>query len=154
MELENKIREVIGPVIAQQQLFLVDLELSGGRKGRTIKIFIDKLSGVTIDECSALSREIAVLLDVEEVMDGSYRLEVSSPGIDRPLKDEWQFMKNLGRKLKVTYENGDVVKELLGVLEEVAEGKLVLMVSDGKREAGRVEIPLIAVRSAVVQIQW
>lgn len=153
-ELEKKIRNVIRPVIDQQELKLVDLELTGGQRGRTVRVFVDKVSGVTVDECSALSREIGVLLDVQEVVDGPYRLEVSSPGIDRPLTADWQFVKNRGRDLKVAFEDGDDVKEVVGFLEDVEPSGIILILNKNKKDSSKIEIPFVAIRSARVQIQW
>src|SRR5438552_18121137 len=64
---------------------LVDVELMGGRQNQLLRVYIDSPRGVTVDDCAQVSRQLSAILDVEDPFPGSYRLEVSSPGLDRPL---------------------------------------------------------------------
>src|ERR1035441_5711118 len=82
----EKVREIAGRVAQSSGLEVVDIELLGGGKARMLRIFIDKPDGVTHEDCSSFSREAGTIFDVEEAVPGaSYRLEVSSPGLDRKL---------------------------------------------------------------------
>ncbi|MBN2427045.1 MAG: ribosome maturation factor [Deltaproteobacteria bacterium] len=97
----DRVREIILPVLDDSGLELFDIELKGARRDLVLTIFIDKEGGVNLDDCAAVSREVSTLLDVEEVIQGSYRLEVSSPGLDRPLKKPQDYIKFSGKLIKI-----------------------------------------------------
>jgi ribosome maturation factor RimP len=109
---------------------LVDLERSG--KGKLLRIFIDKAGGVTLDNCAAVSNHVSRVLAVEGI---DYdRLEVSSPGLDRPLKKEQDFARYTGQKARIKLRvplAGQ--RNFVGVLREARAGKVEIEVDDGKR---------------------
>ena len=80
---------------------LVEVLFKMGKGRALLQVFIDKPGGVTLDDCQAVSRELGTLLDVEDVISGAYVLEVSSPGLDRPLKTARDFERNLGKAVTV-----------------------------------------------------
>jgi len=83
-----------------------------------ITILLDKDEGITIDECASVSRRLAAALESEEIIEGSYNLEVSSPGLDQPLRLARQYKKNLGRDLKISLSNGEIINGKLTVAED------------------------------------
>lgn len=101
-ELKEKITEYAKEVSEQEGVEILDIEICPGAKGLILRIFIDKEGGVTIKDCENFSRAIEAILDVEDPIKSSYILEVSSPGIDRPLKDKKDFLRNIGRNVKIT----------------------------------------------------
>lgn len=101
-ELKEKITQYAKEVSEVEGVEVVDVEVSPGRKGLNLRIFIDKEGGVTIKDCESFSRTLEGILDVEDPVKSSYILEVSSPGIDRPLKEKKDFLKNIGRSVKIT----------------------------------------------------
>lgn len=101
-ELKELITKYAEEVCENEGYELVEVELHPGSKGLVVTIFIDKDGGVTVRDCELFSRSIEALLDVEDPIKGSYVLEVSSPGLDRPLKTKRDFSKNLGRNVKIT----------------------------------------------------
>lgn len=101
-ELKEKIANYANIVGEQEGVEILNVEIYPGGKGLTLRIFIDKEGGVTIKDCENFSRAIEAILDVEDPIKSSYTLEVSSPGIDRPLKDKKDFLKNIGRNVKIT----------------------------------------------------
>lgn len=107
---------------------LVDLERSG--KGRLLRVFIDKAGGVNVDDCAAVSHHLSRVLTVENV---AYdRLEVSSPGLDRLLKKERDFVRFTGRKARIKLRVPvDGQRNFMGVLRETRAGKVQLEI-DGK----------------------
>jgi ribosome maturation factor RimP len=109
---------------------LVDLERSG--KGKLLRIFIDKPGGVTLDDCAAVSNHVSRVMAVEGI---DYdRLEVSSPGLDRPLKKEQDFVRYAGQKARIKLRvplAGQ--RNFVGVLRETRAGKVEIEVDDGKR---------------------
>jgi len=127
-EIIEKVRELISPLFDEQYLHLVDIELRGHR----------------------ITREISELLDVhEDIIPGSFRLEVSSPGISRPLTRPWQFRKNIGRYLKIKLLESEGKKNIVGLLEAVEDDHIVLNVGKDTQI-----IPFAAIREAKVEIRW
>src|SRR5947209_13121703 len=100
-EILDKVRQIAAPLAAQEGLELIDAEIGGGGGRQILRIFIDKAGGVSLDDCSAVSRAVSAALDVEDPVDGAYDLEVSSPGLDRPLRTEEHFRKFAGEKVRV-----------------------------------------------------
>ncbi len=99
----EKIRKIILPVLESQEVELVDIEVKGRVGSQVLQIFVDKEGGITLDQCTRVSREISDILDITNLVQGKYRLEVSSPGIDRPLKNEKDFGRNINRKVEIVY---------------------------------------------------
>ncbi|MCX8033730.1 MAG: ribosome maturation factor RimP [Thermodesulfovibrio sp.] len=101
-ELKDLIIKYAQEVSETEGVEVVDLEIHPGGKGLVVKVFIDKEGGVTVRDCEIFSRSLEAILDVEDPIKGSYILEVSSPGLDRPLKNKKDFLRNLGRNIKIT----------------------------------------------------
>ncbi|MBW1712201.1 MAG: ribosome maturation factor RimP [Deltaproteobacteria bacterium] len=100
--LNSKVRELAQPALKAAGLELVDVEMRTQRGRFVIQVVVDKPGGVNVDDCAELSRYLGDLLDVHQVMDQSYLLEVSSPGLDRPLVKPADFAWAVGRPIKVT----------------------------------------------------
>lgn len=101
-ELKEIITAFAKEISEVEKVDVVDVEVHPGSRGLTLRIFIDKEGGVTIRDCESFSRSLEAVLDVEDPVKGSYTLEVSSPGIDRPLKEKRDFERNIGRFIKIT----------------------------------------------------
>ncbi len=101
--LTERIAELIRPSLAAMELELFDVQVIDGKKRKTLQIFAEnsRTGRITLDECAQASRTISTLLDVEDVMQGAYSLEVSSPGIDRPLSRLADYERHLGFDVKV-----------------------------------------------------
>jgi ribosome maturation factor RimP len=132
----NTIREIAGRVATAHGVEVVDVELRGGGKARTLRITIDRLEGVTHEDCANVSREVSTILDVEDAVQGpSYTLEVSSPGLDRPLKRPEDYQRFTGSRLKLTTRepiNGN--RHFEARLQSFADGKLTLETIAGKKK--------------------
>jgi ribosome maturation factor RimP len=150
MSLADRIRALTEEVIAGTSYFLVDLEVRGHKGTRVVEIYVDADDDLGHDDLATISKEVGFLLDVEDVVDGSYTLEVSSPGIKRPLTVPRQFQKNVGRTLRVRYrEDGDediVVGDLTDADDEVIELELP------SEERRRIAYPDIA--QARIELPW
>jgi len=135
LELE-KIREIAGRVATGQGVEVVEVELRGGGKARTLRITIDKPEGVTHDDCANVSREVSTILDVEDAVPGaSYTLEVSSPGLDRKLQSAEDFRRFTGSRVKLmTREPVSGNRHFEGRLESFEGGKLLLETISGKKK--------------------
>jgi len=101
-ELKEIITNYATIVSEQEGVELRSVEIYPGGRGLIVRIFIDKEGGVTIKDCEHFSRAIEAILDVEDPINSSYTLEVSSPGLDRPLKDKRDFLRNIGRNVQIT----------------------------------------------------
>jgi ribosome maturation factor RimP len=105
----ERVREIAERVASSSGLEIVEIEFLGGGKARMLRVFLDKasagtdpLAGVTHEDCANFSREFGTILDVEDVMPGSYTLEVSSPGLDRKLIKAADFTRFTGSRLKLS----------------------------------------------------
>ena len=100
-DLILSVKELLIPLLAKRDMELFDIEFRGqGRKG-ILRVFIDKHEGITIDDCAEISRDLGTLLDIHDIIPGSYTLEVSSPGLTRPLRKPADFVRFKGRKVKI-----------------------------------------------------
>jgi len=131
---------------------LLEKDLFGVGNRKILRVFIDKNGGVSVENCASTSRYLSEELDKEEnadLIDGSYTIEVSSPGLDRPLKTKRDFERNLGRILRVT-RNGKFMK---GVLKSVNGVSIVLETetAKGKKPATEACIPVSEILTAKVE---
>jgi ribosome maturation factor RimP len=132
----DKIREIADRVSARNGVEVVEVELRGGGKARTLKITIDKPEGVTHEDCANVSREVSAILDVEDsVPGGSYTLEVSSPGLDRKLVKTEDYVRFTGSRVKLTTrEPVSGNRHFDGRLKSFREGRLILEMLSGKKK--------------------
>lgn len=124
--------EIIEPIVESFSAELVDVELKGRPGNQILRIFVDVEGGITLDLCERISREISDLLDRKDPIPGRYRLEVSSPGIDRPLKNWKDFRRNVNRKVRLSFfDNTDNEQTLEGIIK-TAEEKIVYIEEQGR----------------------
>lgn len=129
--VSNKVENLIMPVIEKNKIELVDVQYLKEGKEWYLRIFIDKPEGITLDDCELISREIGQLLDERDLIKTSYILEVSSPGIERPLKKEKDYLRFLGSKIMIkTFEAINGEKTFVGNLKEFKEGIVTLNVNE------------------------
>lgn len=129
-QLIKQLKEITEPVVGQEDMFLVDVEVKAAST-KEVWILVDSESGgVNVDTCSKISRKLAFLLEEENLIGGAYRLNVSSPGLSRPLSDPRQYMKNSGRRVKVKYRSGDDYLTAEGELANVVSGTSFDVVTD------------------------
>src|SRR5438309_2076014 len=128
-------RAPAAPLAAGEGLELVDVELGGGGGRTTLRLYIDRQGGVSLDDCTSISRAVSAALDVEDPIQGTYDLEVSSPGLDRPLRTPEHFQDFAGEEVRVKafgpiaeLENR---KNFHGTLRGIEDGRVLVEV-DGK----------------------
>ncbi len=155
----ERVQALLLPILEDLALELVDIEFQ--REGRDwfLRIFIDKPGGVTLDDCAEVSRQLGTVLDVEEVVETSYRLEVSSPGLDRPLKTARDFDRFKGNQVKVkTCEMMD--PDGRGHLRKTFTGELLGLEGDRVRirqtdkKGGVVDLPLEGIAKANLELEF
>jgi ribosome maturation factor RimP len=129
-DILEKVRRIAGPLAEQEGMELVDVEMGGPGGRQTLRLFIDRQGGVSLDDCTSISRAVSAALDVEDPIEGSYDLEVSSPGLDRPLRTPDHFQKYAGERVKVkTYapiSEGDSRKTFIGRLQGFEDGFVIV----------------------------
>ena len=149
MDLKEKLQQIVAPICNEQNLHLVEIRVRGDRRNPVFEIFADSEQGITLGQCERLSRSIQDELDMDETFRGNYRLNVSSPGLDHPLKEDWEFKKNLGKMVRVNYEQDGQPKEVEGKLKDFSDRLLIL-----EREQETVEVDRQTVTRVKVKIQW
>ena len=100
-EIVDRVRAIADPIISDEGMELVDVEYRRESRGWVLRLYLDKEGGVTLDDCKRISQEVGRSLDVEDFIQIPYALEVSSPGLSRPLKSEKDFMKYRHSLIKV-----------------------------------------------------
>ena len=136
-DLKNDIEELVEPILSEDGFELVEVKLSRYKKRYRLQIFIDTEKGVLLDECARLSGLIGTALELTDFMDDGYILEVSSPGLDRPLCNDRDFRRNIGAKVRVFMAENGREKTVQGTIAGIEDENLVL-----SRKSGRVEIAL------------
>ncbi len=155
-EIEARLREEVD----RRGLVLLDLRRRGQTNTTVVEVIVDALDrGVTLDEITELSRWLGAMLDEseEDSVAGRSRLEVSSAGLDRPLEQPWQFRKNVGRLLKLTFqdEEGKKLTEVFRLVDVQEDALSVLPYSKKPKPAGEPRsIPLASVAKAIVEPEF
>ncbi|CAH0995479.1 Ribosome maturation factor RimP [Emticicia aquatica] len=151
-EVKQKIEQLLEPLLENDKFFVVDIKVSLSKVHSKVTILLDSDEGIKIDECTAISRKLGV--DIDEMMPEKYTLEVSSPGVDIPLKSDRMYRKNVGRSLKITLKDGS---ELKGVLESVGSEEIII-IEDKKRkkkeEIVPMSIPFVNIKESQVIISF
>ncbi len=149
-EYEQRTVALLEPITGEQGYEVVDVEFVKEGANRYLRVYIDKEGGVTLDDCEAVSRALSDRLDEEDFIEESYILEVSSPGLGRPLKKDKDFRRNLGELVEIrTFRPVEKQKEFCGVLRAYDAETVTIEDEDGiKRCFARSQIALI--RQAVI----
>ena len=131
---------------------IAETQVRGAGNARLVRVYIDKPQGVTHGDCELISEKLGKLLDEEDIVpDGSYTLEVSSPGIERKLSKARDFERVVGRKIWLAFERpGESRTSLEGTLAHFANGTLELEVASDKT----IQIPLELVQKAKLKFEW
>jgi len=156
VDVTGRVKELAEPLAASLGLELVDVEYrqEGGRM--VLRIYIDRHGGVTLDDCAQVSRELAEILDVEDFIHCRYNLEVSSPGLDRPLKKLADYERFIGRLVKIRTiellldDAGNGRKTFTGELLGVDKGIVLLKLKEGQTA----RIPTGKVAKANLEIEF
>jgi ribosome maturation factor RimP len=165
LEVEAFVRSVAGRVAVSSGLDLVDIEMKRGGQGPLLRIFLDKPGRISLDELENASREISAILDVEDPIGRSYTLEVSSPGMTRPLKTPADFKRVLEKNVQVAFVEAPQavpvdeaklpVKEVKGRLLAVNDNEVRIVPRDNKgREGAEIAVPFSALRHAQREISF
>jgi ribosome maturation factor RimP len=150
-EVTNKITGLAESVASGYGVRVVDVELAGSLRKPTVRVFIDKEEGVTLEDCEKVSRALSAVFDVEDPIHTPYVLEVSSPGMDRPLKRLRDFDENVGKLARVvTTERIDEQNFFIGRITSVENGDITLLL-EGDKE---IKVPFERISKARLEIEF
>ena len=144
-ELTSKFKEVV----ERHNHMLIESLIRGSRSDRVVELFVDNETGVTTEGCAEISRELNQLIEAEKLFPGKYRLDVSSPGTDRPLKFLKQYTKHVDRNFQVKYTDGEEQKKIEGKLKKIDEKTLIFVT-----KLGETHIKFENINSAKVQLNF
>lgn len=152
MDAVSRIWELAAPLAQSEGMEIIDIEFrqEGRRGGRVLRLYLDKEGGTNVDDLSRVSRQLSDLLDAHDAIDGAYTLELSSPGINRPLKKPEHFSRYVGKRVRVrTREMIEGRRSFLGVLEGVFDENITLM------QEGRIySIPFSMIEKSNYEHDW
>jgi len=150
MNTEQKIENLISKTIEENQIELVEVEFVKEGQNWYLRIYIDKKYGVTIDDCEVISKACEAILDEKDIIEQAYILEVSSPGLDRPLKKESDFVKYAGEIVDIKlYKAVDKQKEFQGELKGLKEN-VVTIINEDREELSFERKDIASIRLAVL----
>lgn len=146
----RKLEDLAGTVANAKDAFVVGVE--GRKEGarRLIRVLVDTDEGISIAQCAEISRDLGSALDEQNIINEPYELEVSSPGIEKPLKFLRQYRKNIGRKFKVEYSSGGERRTLIGTLKEINGETLVF----DAVKLGSVSIEFSNILESIEELPW
>ena len=145
----QSVADLIKPTLEGSGIELVDVEYKKTGKIWVLRVFIDKNQGVTVHDCQELSREIEDLIEIRELIDDHYVLEVSSPGLDRPLKKAADFLRNKGKRIQIkTYSPINNKKENVGTVIDCVNGTLFL---EDKKDILKISLTEIAQAKLIIK---
>lgn len=135
--IQTTLESLIEPYLSEQGVELVELALKGTPRRYMLRVYVDRPGGITIDSCAELSRGLADVLDTHDPIQGSYVLEVSSPGLNRPLESDKDFKRAIGRLVRLQLEGRG---ELLGTLAAVEGNRLSIQKGEETETVCRSEV--------------
>lgn len=139
-----KLAELLQPSVEALGYILWGLEYLPQGKHSVLRLYIDKEDGILLEDCEAVSRQVGQILDVEDPIKSNYTLEVSSPGLDRPLFEMWHYQKYVGSEVMLKLHQAiNKQKKLSGIIEKTAEQEIEFKVGDE-----RLTIPLDMISKA------
>lgn len=144
-DLKTLVTDIISPDVTTHGLELFDVQIAGAGHAPVVRVFLDKADGIGMDDIAQATKRISVLLDEQDLVGGRYTLEVSSPGIDRPLRNLDDVAAHVGDKAQFTLAEAVAGrKRFAGTIVSVTDADVVLSAED----TGEVELPWVIVAKA------
>lgn len=127
----ERVEVFAAPLLAEMNIELVEIQFRRESHGWVLRLYIDREGGVTLEDCTAVSREVSSYLEVEDPIEQAYHLEVSSPGLERPLRKKEDFVRFAGRRARIkTKEKIDEQRVFIGTLQGVEGDDIVVDIGD------------------------
>lgn len=148
-DIISSVKELAAPILADNNIELVDIEYKMEMGRRVLRLFIDKEGGITLGDCERISREVSAILDVKDIMPHSYSLEVSSPGLDRPLVKKDDFVRYKNKKARIKTKTPIQGRRNFSIVIEGVKDEYVV-VRDSENRI--LEIPIENIEKARLEI--
>lgn len=149
-ELVTRVQSLVEPILAEQQMELVELSCRPHGGQQHVRVLVDRVGGVTIQQCAHVNQQIDRALETAGLIEGSYVIEVSSPGLDRPLVTKRDFERAIGEQVRVEMRVDDTrTKEIQGMVLAVQPDAVVL-----NTPSGNLTVPLAEIRLAKKALRW
>ncbi len=148
--IEEKIQGALEPILQRNGAFLVDTEIRTDRGRKVIQVFVDTDSGITIEQCAEISRDLSRELAITQFVQGDYELEISSPGLDRPLRLLRQYGKNLGRTFLVKFKLEEGPRVVTATLTKIENNELTFK----DKEGDSLRIPFESIIESKEELPW
>jgi ribosome maturation factor RimP len=148
-DLTVRLQELVKELAEEHGAELVDLQIKGRPGSQIVKVFVDTDSGITLEKCEKISRELSDILDIEDIMPGKYILEVSSPGVSRPLRNAHDFRRNLNKDVEVIYRETDEERSFNGIILEATDDSVLL-----QGEGEMLRIPIATIQRGKINLPW
>ena len=130
-EIEERTEALVLPIIEEHHFELVDVEYVKEGADWYLRVYAEKEGGINIDDCVLISRAQEAKLDAEDFIEDAYILEVSSPGLGRPLKKEKDYLRSIGKSIDIKlYQAKEKQKEFTGILKEYSNGHIILTIDE------------------------
>ncbi|MEJ2542512.1 MAG: hypothetical protein P8Y99_00425 [Calditrichaceae bacterium] len=147
--MQEKIEQLAKQACDRLKLFFVEARIRGDRRQPIFEIYSDTETGITLKQCELLTRELQDYIDMDDSFPGNYRLNVSSPGLDRPLVQDFEFKRNIGQQLIIKLQSAEKNTEKIGELIDFDDSNLQLLTDGNTVSINRSEI-----KEAKVKIKW
>ena len=147
--IEQKIREIVIPIIEAENAELIEIDVKGKPRSQIVRIFVDSENGIDLEKCTNISRLVSEKFDILDIFPYKYRLEVSSPGVNRPLSNIKDFKRNLNRDAEISYTEGEQVLKFCGKIEAVSD-ETVYIKSDKESKS----ILISKIKHGKISLPW
>lgn len=155
MSTKQVIEEIVEKHLPDESHFVVDVQIVDKGAKSQVKILIDADAGLNIDTCALVSRQVGEEIEAKELLEKAYVLEVSSPGLDFPLSSRRQYEKNIGRKIKVSLEDGkDIEGELLAVEPTGLQLKIKVKEKGKKATEQTISVAFDQIKKSIVLVSF
>lgn len=152
--LKEQIEKLVNDNLESDQHFLVDIIISGQNGPKKVLILLDGDQGINIDDCAKVSRKVGFIIEEEDIITDAYRLEVSSPGLDHPIVLLRQYVKNIGRNVRITTHEGEQCE---GTLKAATESEVTIEQEKGKgskKEKSEVRLPFDQIKKTEILVKF
>ncbi len=133
-ELEAKLTELVSGAVIECGAELVELQFVQRKSSALLRILADKVGGISLDQCAEISRRVSFLLETTDPIEGRFTLEVSSPGLDRPLTSRDDFRRKVGERVRLTVTEAERTRDVEGEIVKVEDNRLSLSTAAGEAE--------------------
>lgn len=150
-DIETTIAKLLSPLLHTEGFELVAVEIAGNSKNQILRLLIHKHEGLSVADCKTVDQIVRPILEVHQILEKYKQFEIASPGVDRPLKNEADFRRNIGRtvQIKLTTNNTQHSK-VKGQLIDIVEGCVVLEQTSGKT----IHIKISQICEGYIQLNW